>query len=106
MKQRTTKLILPLFFVLFIAFTLANIDIFLNPVPVYPFQSTDGKFEYVCYPSKGRDYLAMEKARQDYEEKNKVKLTLCRKFEMKPLHFWEWYKYLNSPYYGKYVVCK
>ncbi|MFN8319217.1 MAG: hypothetical protein U0V54_07310 [Saprospiraceae bacterium] len=91
---------------LILAYTLPLLDHYLNPIPVYHYQSTDAKFEYICYPSKGRDYLAMEKARQDYEEKNKVKLTLCRKFKAKPLHFWEWYKYLNSPYYVGYVVCE
>ena len=92
--------------ILILFYTLPLLDRYLNPLPVYHYQSTDGNFEYVCYPSKGRDYTAMEKARQDYEKKNKVNLTLCRKFKAKPLHVWEWHKYLNSPYYRKYEVCE
>ncbi|MBK9690037.1 MAG: hypothetical protein IPO65_20845 [Saprospiraceae bacterium] len=73
--------------ILILVYTLPLLDLYLNPLPVYKYQSTDGNFEFACYPSKGRDYMAMEKARWEYEEKNKVKLTLCRKFKMKPLHF-------------------
>lgn len=92
--------------ILILVYTLPLLDLYLNHLPVYHYQSTDGKFEFTCYPAKGRDYWAMEKAKQDHEEKNKVKLTLCRKFKAKPLHFWEWYRYVNSPYYKNYEVCE
>ena len=81
------------------------LDLYLNPIPVYHYQSTDGKFEFTCYPSKGRDIAIMVNAKMLYEVKHKTILTLCRKFTIHPLHFWEWQKYLKSPYYKNYGAC-
>jgi hypothetical protein len=88
-------------FILILIHTLLD----LYPIPVYHYQSTDGNFEFTCYPSKGRDIATMENAKNLNEEKHKVQLTLCRKFTIHPLHFWEWQKYLNSPFYKNYVAC-
>jgi hypothetical protein len=92
--------------IMILVYTLPFIDIYLNPMPVYHYQSPDGKFSFTCYPSKGRDIATMEQTKQAYEKEHKVKLTLCRKFTMKPLHFWEWQKYMNSPYYKNYEACE
>lgn len=92
--------------IVILAYSLPFIDLYRNPMPVYHYQSTDGKFEFTCHPSKGRDIATMEQTKQAYEKEHKVKLTLCRKFKMKPLRIWEWHKYLNSPYYKSYGYCE
>jgi hypothetical protein len=70
----------------------------------FDYGSTTSDFVFDCYPAKGRGVEVMDMAKASFDERNNTSTQICRRFAKNYLKFWQWYEYLNNPYY-KYPQC-
>ena len=67
----------------------------------YHYQTKNAEYEFTLVPTKGIGVQMMEKSFIDFKKTNPqlAHLALYRTFELNPLKFWNWYRYLADDMY-------